>query len=119
MCDPKSKVLSRIAIVDGSLFAFAGLWGRWKNPTSGDTVRSFSIVTNRPNALCAPIHNRTPAILDPADYPRWLGEDPAGPDGLHGLLRRYPTDRMRAYAIGPRVGNVKNDDRELTKPSPQ
>jgi putative SOS response-associated peptidase YedK len=50
--------------------AFAGLWERWRDPTNGETVKSFTIITGEPNALCAPIHNRMPAILDPADLPK-------------------------------------------------
>jgi hypothetical protein len=29
---------------DGSSIAFAGLWERWKEPASGETVKSFTIV---------------------------------------------------------------------------
>jgi putative SOS response-associated peptidase YedK len=42
---------------DGSSIAFAGLWERWKEPASGETVKSFTIV------ITAPIHNRMPVIL--------------------------------------------------------
>jgi putative SOS response-associated peptidase YedK len=83
---------------------------------SGETIRSFTIVTTAPNELCAPIHNRMPAILDPADYPRWLGEAPASADELQGLFRPFAAERMRAYPIGSRVGNVKNDDAALIEP---
>jgi len=52
----------------------AGLWDRWKDRASGETIRSFTIVTTTPNDLCAPIHNRMPVILDQGDHARWLGE---------------------------------------------
>jgi putative SOS response-associated peptidase YedK len=71
--DAKTKQPYRIVTADGSPMAFAGLWERWKDPASGETVRSFTIITTAPNALCSPIHNRTPVILDPADFPTWLG----------------------------------------------
>jgi putative SOS response-associated peptidase YedK len=38
------------------VFAFAGLWERWKNPADGSILRSFTIVTGKPNPLAAPIH---------------------------------------------------------------
>jgi putative SOS response-associated peptidase YedK len=62
----------------------------------------------------APIHNRMPVILDPADYPRWLDEGAATKDDVQG--RPFSPERMRAYVIGPRVGNVKNDDAALIEP---
>jgi putative SOS response-associated peptidase YedK len=100
----KTKQPYRFAMADGAPFAFAGLWERWKEPTSG------TIITTTPNALCAPIHNRMPVILNSADYAAWLGEAPAIADGLHGLLRPFPAERMVAHMVGPRIGNVKNDD---------
>ena len=112
------KTTQPYAIVprDGEVFAFAGLWERWKNPADGNIVRSFTIVTGEPNALCAPIHDRMPVILPPSVWPLWLGETEAGPRQLLELLAPYPAERMRAYAIGPRVGNVKNDDPALLAP---
>jgi putative SOS response-associated peptidase YedK len=44
--------------------AMAGLWETWRSP-AGETVRSFTIITTTPNALCAEIHDRMPVILKP------------------------------------------------------
>jgi putative SOS response-associated peptidase YedK len=104
------------AVADG-LFAFAGLWERWRSPTDGSILRSFTIVTGKPNALCEPIHDRMPIILPPAAWPMWLGETEAGPAALRALLQPYPAELMRAYEIGPRVGNVRNDDPALLEPA--
>jgi putative SOS response-associated peptidase YedK len=100
----------------GGVFAFAGLWERWKNPADGVILRSFTIVTGRPNALCAPIHDRMPVILPPEAWPLWLGEEEASPEELLALLQPYPAERMRVYRIGPAVGNVKNDEPALLEP---
>jgi putative SOS response-associated peptidase YedK len=56
---------------DGELFAFAGLWERWKDP-SGQWIRSCSILTTTPNALTATVHDRMPAILEPENYDRLI-----------------------------------------------
>ena len=111
--DAKTKQPYRFAMADESPFAFAGLWERWKEPASGETVKSFTIITCPPNALCGAIHYRMPVILDPADYPRWLGEAPAEADELLALLRPFPAELMQAHEIGPRIGNVKHDDAAL------
>jgi putative SOS response-associated peptidase YedK len=101
---------------DGAIFAFAGLWERWKNPADGSILRSFAIVTGLPNPLTRPIHERMPVILPQAVWPLWLGETEASPDERLALLSPYPAELMRAYPIGPAVGNVRNDTPDLLDP---
>ena len=105
-----------IVPAEGGLFAFAGLWERWKNPADGSILRSFTIVTGAPNALCEPIHDRMPVILRRETWSIWLGEVETSPKELRALLRAHPAELMRAYPIGPAVGNVKNDEPGLLEP---
>ena len=105
-----------IVPLEGDIFAFAGLWERWRNPADGSILRSFTIVTGLPNPLCRPIHERMPVILPKAAWPLWLGEAEASPDELLALLQPYPAEKMRAYPIGKAVGNVKNDEPGLLTP---
>jgi putative SOS response-associated peptidase YedK len=105
-----------IQMKDRSVFGFAGLWERWTDKASGEVVRSCTIVTTEPNALCAPIHNRMPAILEPEDYSRWLGEQPASNDELQSMLKPFPAEHMECFRIGPRIGNVKFDEPSLIEP---
>jgi putative SOS response-associated peptidase YedK len=105
-----------IVPAEGGLFALAGLWERWKNPADGSILRSFTIVTGAPNALCEPIHDRMPVILRRETWRIWLGETEASPQELRALLRAHPGELMRAYPIGPAVGNVKNDEPGLLEP---
>jgi putative SOS response-associated peptidase YedK len=105
-----------IVPAEGGLFALAGLWERWKNPADGSILRSFTIVTGAPNALCEPIHDRMPVILRRETWSIWLGETEASPEELRALLRAHPAELMRAYPIGPAVGNVKNDEPGLLEP---
>jgi putative SOS response-associated peptidase YedK len=69
---PKEKQPYAIAFADRSVMALAGLWENWKS-SADEWVRSFTIVTTTPNALCAEIHDRMPAILPPAAGRRGLG----------------------------------------------
>ena len=82
----------------------------------GDTVQTVTIITGPPNELVALIHNRTPVILPRKAWRRWLGEDEAGVDDLCGMLRPYLAELMRAYPIGRRVGNMRNNDLGLLAP---
>ena len=68
---------------DRSPFGIAALWENWKDPTSGEWVRTFVVLTTPANELIGRIHDRMPAILKPADYERWLGHRarPARPLG--------------------------------------
>ena len=81
-----------------------GLWENWRSPT-GERIRSFAIITTKPNELCAELHNRMPVVLKPEAWPEWLGEEPADETRLKSLL-----------APSARVGNVKNNDPSLIKP---
>jgi putative SOS response-associated peptidase YedK len=48
------------------LFAFAGIWDRWKNP-SGNWMKTCSILTTMPNAVTSAVHDRMPVILHADD----------------------------------------------------
>ncbi len=60
-----------MGVFTGSVFAFAGLWDRWRNPKN-NIVETCTILTTRPNSLVANVHDRMPAILRVEDYEGWL-----------------------------------------------
>jgi putative SOS response-associated peptidase YedK len=101
---------------DGGLFFLAGLWERWRDPTTGEILRSCTIITCPPNPAIAPIHDRMPVIPAPDTWRRWLGEIPARQDELLALLRPCPADAFRIEPVGTRVNNVRNDDPSLIDP---
>jgi putative SOS response-associated peptidase YedK len=114
--DAKSKTPFAIALISGEPYAFAGLWESWR-PKAGEPLETFTILTTDPNEVMAPIHNRMPVILEPKDYDRWLDAgDQARPPV--DLLRPYPAERMRAWPVSDRVGNVRNNDPQLLEPTP-
>jgi len=55
----KMKRPFAIAMRNGYPFGLGGLWENWKDPTSGEWVRTFAIITTDANELGAEIHNRT------------------------------------------------------------
>lgn len=105
----------RIVLASREPFGFAGLWAAWTNP-DGERVESCTIVTTDANALVAPIHDRMPVILDPADFDAWLDGER---ETALGLLRPFDPAAMAAWPVDPRVGNVRNDDPGLIEPLPQ
>src|SRR6266581_3147029 len=48
--DRKAKQPYCFEINDGALFAFAGIWDRWRDP-SGSLLQTCSILTTSPNAV--------------------------------------------------------------------
>ena len=114
--DAKTRQPYAIAMKDRSMFGFAGLWERWTDRASGETVRSCTIITTAPNEVCAAIHDRMPVIVDRADYENWLGEAPVDAGRLLGMLKSFPAQKMMAFPVDPRVGNVKYDEPSLTEP---
>lgn len=113
---PKEKQPYCIGMTDESPFGFAGLWERWHDKAGGNDLLSFTIITTTPNAVCAPIHNRMPAIVDPTCYGQWLGDEKADRDALLAMLKPYPASRMKAYKVGQAVGNVTNIDASVAEP---
>jgi putative SOS response-associated peptidase YedK len=111
----KTKQPYCFEVGDGSLFAFAGLWDRWKDPT-GQLIKSCSILTTTPNALTSPVHDRMPVILDPDAYDLWL--DPGLTDArvVSDMLKPYDARSMRSYPVSSRINSVVNDDAESAAP---
>ncbi len=108
----KAKQPYAIAMKDGSPFGLGGLWEIWKDPTSGEWIRTFAIITTEANELVAEIHDRMPLILAPADLVRWLGDHP----DPHDLLRPFPATPMRMRPISTRVNKPENDDPSILEP---
>jgi putative SOS response-associated peptidase YedK len=101
-------------INDGELFAFAGLWDRWKNP-NGEWIRSCSILTTTPNAVTAQVHDRMPVILNPSDFDLWLDPGMNDTTAAAELLRPFDARLMRSYPVSPRINNANNDDEESAR----
>jgi putative SOS response-associated peptidase YedK len=47
----KPKLPFAIAMKDGCPFTFAGPWENWRDPESGEWLRTCMIITGKPNAL--------------------------------------------------------------------
>ena len=100
---------------DGELFAFAGLWERWKD-LSGQWIKSCSILTTTPNVVTSAVHDRMPVILGPADYDLWLDPGMKNVGALSEILKPYDARMMRCYPVSTRLNQVQNDDAECAKP---
>ena len=100
---------------EGALFAFAGLWDRWKD-ASGPWLTTCSILTTVPNAVTSAVHDRMPVILHPDDYDLWLDPGIRNVNAISDLLKPYDAHQMRCYPVSNRVNHVANDDEECSRP---
>ncbi len=112
VAEPDGKQPFAIVPTDAACFGFAGLWEHWTAP-DGSVLETSAVVTTAANALMATIHDRMPVILDAADYQSWM-------QGTATEARADQTlpgaERMRAFAVGKAVGNVRNNSAELIAP---
>ncbi len=97
---------------DGKPFGLGVLWENWKEPGSGEWVRTFAIITMDANELVVEIHDRMPLILATSDYAHWLSDEPDPRD----LMRSYPAEPMRMWPISTRVNKLENDDPSIAEP---
>jgi len=99
-----------------SLFAFAGLWERWRSPETDETQFSCTILTTAANAAMAPIHHRMPVILSPVAYDRWLDPTHYNRGELEALLEPYEADALELTPISSQVNNPRHDSEAVQTP---
>jgi putative SOS response-associated peptidase YedK len=76
---------------DGKPIALAVIWERW-GEAHGGMLESFAMVTVPPNRLIATITDRMPAVIEPAQWGKWLGEEPASVQELKDMLTPFEGD---------------------------
>lgn len=70
------------------IFAFAGIWDRWRDPINGDVIVSCSVATTDAAGPLSEIHQRMPVILDAKAQDIWLSEKSKA-DDLKALLKPH------------------------------
>ena len=93
-----------ITRADGQPMALGGLWQAW-----GDMV-TCAVVTLQAGPNLRPIHDREPLILNPDQWPLWLGE--AG-HGAARLMQSTPAGALQAYRVSRAVNSNRADGPQL------
>ncbi len=104
-----------IRLRDHRPFAMAGLWERWPAP-DGTPIESCTILTTSASKLLEPIHERTPVILQSADFELWLDPRVSDPASLRPLLRPFTGDEITAVAVSKLVNSPANDSPACIEP---
>lgn len=108
--DKKTKIPHAISLLNRRWFCLAGLWDRTE--IDGEEIISFTILTTTPNPEMSQIHNRMPVILKPEDHERWLT---GSLDEIETLFFPFDARSMHAWEVGPDIGNVRNQGRQLIR----
>ena len=75
--DEKGKKKQKYALTlpEDAPFALAGLWSDWVDQSTGEVIRTYTILTTAANELMSKIHNtkqRMPVIISPEHEESWL-----------------------------------------------
>ena len=106
------KQLYAIARTDDAPLALGGIWESWRGPGE-EVVRTFAIITTRPNAEMAAAQPHAGRDR-PGDWPAWLGEVDADPAALLGPP---PDGTLRAWPRKPGGECAHNNGPELLEPA--
>jgi len=105
---------------DEDIMSLAGLWSEWVDNTTGEVVKTFTVITTEANEMMSKIHNskkRMPVVLERSSEEIWL-DLKVPKDKLLKLLEPYPDKILKAYTIGTLI-NRKDADKnsaDLIKP---
>lgn len=103
-----------VQTADHGPFAFAALHETWSS-SDGSEVDTVALLNTSATGVLATIHPRSPVILSPAVWDRWL--DPETPVGdAQALLVPPPEDLLVMRPIGKAVNAVRNDGPQLWEP---
>ena len=92
---------------DGQPMGFAGLWQRWQDQ---DTV---AIVSTDDGPGMRGLHHREALVLEPADWPLWLGE--AG-HGAAVLMKPSAQGVLTCHRVDPAVNSNRAEGPDLILP---
>lgn len=99
----------------GGVLALAAVWEHWEGP--GHPARDgFAILTVEASEDVAPVHDRMPALVAPADFPLWLDRGSA-PERLRELLAPAAAGTLLSHPVSRRVNSVHEDDSGLMEPA--
>lgn len=96
--------------------AMAGLWSSWKDPDSGDRLRTCTILTGHPDPVVERIHDRMPVILPDSVWDAWLDSEITDAGNIGDLLASSTGPNLAEHAVSTLVNRVANDVPELITP---
>ena len=95
---------------DGSpALTVAGLWDEWKNPETGQPLKSCTMIVTEPNDFVREVHDRMPVLLTEWQLDPWL----RGEAGLE-YLKPPPNDFLQKWPVSSWVNSSRADTDDAT-----
>ncbi|MBM7553686.1 SOS response-associated peptidase family protein [Thalassobacillus pellis] len=104
------KQAKRISLKERKLFAFAGLWDKWKQDE--EELYTCTILTKKANTFMEPIHDRMPIILPKEQQDNWIEPVKWEPEEAHDFVTQLTLDDLDAYNVSDYVNSAKNEGPE-------
>jgi len=93
---------------DGAPLALAGIWQRWGE------MDTCAIVSTEAGPGMAGVHDREPVVLQPEDWPLWLGEAGRGA----AVLMRASAGVLQRHRVAVAVNSNRASGPQLLEPLP-
>lgn len=109
-----------ISLRNGNAMLMAVIWDEWTDQTTGEVIRTFSMVTTRGNELMTAIHNspklnepRMPVILQPDEANQWLFTPNSNDNHLTilPLCRPLSEGELESHTVQPLRGKASVGNR--------
>jgi len=87
------------------------VWDEWKDKTTGEVLKSCTMLITEPNDFVAEVHDRMPVVLDSKDFASWLN------DGGPALVKPAANDVLQRCRVSRRVNSSRTpaDDPTLNR----
>ncbi len=107
-----------LKVKNQEIFSIAGIYQCWENPTTGEAVNTFSLLTLEGNNMIKHIHtasNRIPFILSREKEEEWLKPGLTKYQIL-SLMEPISSSKLEAYPVSLDLLNLSPYDPEAIKP---
>eukprot|EP01129_Flabellula_baltica_P002591 TRINITY_DN1239_c0_g1_i3.p1 TRINITY_DN1239_c0_g1~~TRINITY_DN1239_c0_g1_i3.p1 ORF type:complete len:273 (-),score=56.32 TRINITY_DN1239_c0_g1_i3:11-829(-) len=99
---------------EDSFIRLAGLYDKWVDKETGETLYSYTIITRRASHEIDYIHERMPTILTEEQAEIWLNQSTSPEDAI--MLISENDISLQSHPVSSKVGNIKNDSEDNIKP---
>jgi putative SOS response-associated peptidase YedK len=113
---PSGKQPWYISPTQSPFIAMAGLFEAWRPNEDAEWALTCCIITTAANSLMAPIHDRMPVIVPPAQWATWLSREVQNPDALAPLLVPPTAEGLRAWPVSRAVNRGSAEGEGLVTP---
>ncbi len=112
----KGKLPHYIYAADGSPLPLAGLWSSWKDPETGERLRTCTILTGSPSEVVRPLHDRMPVTIPREAWDAWLDPAKQDPEAVQLILAASDPAQLAEHPVSTLVNKVQNNVPELIAP---